>query len=80
VIIGLDKGGSRNKTFLNFLYKQNNIVLKSVILFLLFLEEFDFIKDRYQEEEDLLPDQIKHFLKHVNKFNFIFLFNFLFVF
>ncbi|CAK5078535.1 unnamed protein product [Meloidogyne enterolobii] len=30
-------------------------------------EEFDFIKDRYQEEEDLLPDQIKHFLKHLSE-------------
>uniref|UniRef100_A0A1I8B5S5 MATH domain-containing protein n=1 Tax=Meloidogyne hapla TaxID=6305 RepID=A0A1I8B5S5_MELHA len=30
-------------------------------------EEFDFMKDRYQEEEDLLPDQIKHFLKHLSE-------------
>jgi hypothetical protein len=25
------------------------------------------MKDRYQEEEELLPDQIQHFLRHVCK-------------
>jgi hypothetical protein len=30
-------------------------------------DEFDYMKDRYQEEEELLPDQIQHFLRHVCK-------------
>lgn len=28
-------------------------------------DELEFVKDRYQEEEDILPEQIQHFLRHV---------------
>jgi hypothetical protein len=33
-------------------------------------DEFDYMKDRCQEEEELLPDQIQNFLKHVGIFEF----------
>ena len=54
--------GAKCKGFLN---NKALVALGHFNKALLNSDEFDYMKDRYQEEEELLPDQIQHFLKHV---------------
>lgn len=53
------RGHLTNKTLVS-LGQFNEALLNS--------DNFDYLKEKYSEEENLLPDQIHTYLQHVNKF------------